>query len=131
MLGGREGVGKTICAYTLAASLTCGRLRGAFTGEPRAVIVSATEDSWEHTRVSVTAGDSETAALTFGSPVDLFPYEYIFAPARARRYDMTQDGERFLMIAEGDVSDNDEAAPSQIIVVQNWFTELERLVPTE
>src|SRR5688500_4380374 len=49
LLGGREGIGKSICAYTLAAEITKGRLTGAYWGKPRSVIVAATEDSWEHT----------------------------------------------------------------------------------
>ncbi len=51
LLGGREGIGKSILAYTLAADITRGRLDGAYLGSPRAVIVAATEDSWEHTIV--------------------------------------------------------------------------------
>ena len=51
MLGGREGIGKTILAYTLAADITRGRLPGVFHGQPRSVIVAATEDSWAHTIV--------------------------------------------------------------------------------
>jgi hypothetical protein len=51
LLGGREGVGKSTIAYTLAADATRGRLPGAYTGTPRGVIVAATEDSWEHTIV--------------------------------------------------------------------------------
>jgi hypothetical protein len=51
LLGGREGIGKSICAYTVAASVTRGTLPRACCGTPRAVIVAATEDSWEHTIV--------------------------------------------------------------------------------
>ena len=51
LLGGREGVGKTIAAYTIAAMVTRGMLPGAYFGIPRAVIIAATEDSWEHTIV--------------------------------------------------------------------------------
>ena len=51
MLGGREGIGKTILAYTLAADITRGRLPGVYHGEPRSVIVAASEDSWSHTIV--------------------------------------------------------------------------------
>jgi hypothetical protein len=39
-------------------------------------------------------------------------------------YDISADGERFLMVEE-------EPGPSQIVVVLNWFEELKRLVPTE
>lgn len=51
LLGGREGIGKSTIAYTLAADLTRGRLKGRHHGVARAVIVAATEDSWEHTIV--------------------------------------------------------------------------------
>ena len=52
LVGGREGIGKSILAYTLAADITRGRLPGAFFfGTPKAVIVAATEDSWAHTIV--------------------------------------------------------------------------------
>ena len=45
-----------------------------------------------------------------------------------RRYDVTADGQRFLMMKE-EARDTD-AAPS-INVVQNWFEDLKRLVPTK
>ncbi len=51
LLGGREGVGKSIFAYQLAADITRGRLPGEHHGSPRSVYVIATEDSWEHTIV--------------------------------------------------------------------------------
>ena len=51
LLGGREGVGKSIYAYTFTAGVTNGTLPGVFHRKPRAVIVAATEDSWEHTIV--------------------------------------------------------------------------------
>jgi RecA-family ATPase len=51
LLGGREGIGKSTCAYTLGAQLTKGTLAGAYYGEPRSVIIAATEDSWSHTIV--------------------------------------------------------------------------------
>jgi hypothetical protein len=50
-VGGREGIGKTLCCYTLAADITRGRLAGTYQHIPRSVIVAATEDSWEHTIV--------------------------------------------------------------------------------
>jgi hypothetical protein len=79
LLGGREGIGKSILSYTVAADVTCGRLPGAHNGRPKGVIVAATEDSWEHTivprligakadldrvfRVDVTTGDGLDSAL--------------------------------------------------------------------
>src|SRR5690242_10822264 len=51
LIGGREGIGKSICAYTLGAMITRGKLAGVYEGTPRSVIVAASEDSWEHTIV--------------------------------------------------------------------------------
>jgi Bifunctional DNA primase/polymerase, N-terminal/AAA domain len=48
LLGGREGIGKSILAYTLAALVTRGELPGRHRGTPRTVVVAATEDSWAH-----------------------------------------------------------------------------------
>jgi serine/threonine-protein kinase len=50
-----------------------------------------------------------------------------FVRAPARPYDVTSDGQRFLMIKEADI---DPAEPD-IVLVENWFEELERLVPTK
>jgi serine/threonine-protein kinase len=46
-----------------------------------------------------------------------------------RSYDVSPDGQRFLMIKEGGADGT--AAPASIIVVQNWVEELKRLVPTK
>ncbi|PYR78894.1 MAG: hypothetical protein DMF87_13060 [Acidobacteria bacterium] len=46
----------------------------------------------------------------------------------ARQYDVSPDGQRFLMIKEGGGTDQ-TAVPPQIVVVQHWTEELKRLVP--
>jgi len=51
LLAGREGIGKSTVAFWEIASLTRGTLDGKFKNNPRAVIIGATEDSWEHTIV--------------------------------------------------------------------------------
>ncbi|MDP3969104.1 MAG: AAA family ATPase [Nocardioides sp.] len=51
LLAGREGLGKSSVAYDTAARITLGTLPGEFHGEPHAVLVCATEDSWAHTIV--------------------------------------------------------------------------------
>lgn len=51
LLAGREGIGKSTAAYTLAAECSTGTLKGRYYRQPKAVIVAATEDSWEHTIV--------------------------------------------------------------------------------
>ncbi|WP_430297997.1 bifunctional DNA primase/polymerase [Sinomonas sp. B1-1] len=51
LLAGRQGLGKSTLAYWLAAQITRGALPGEFEGVPKAVLVCATEDDWEHTIV--------------------------------------------------------------------------------
>lgn len=51
LIAGPEGLGKSTMAYWLTAEVTRGRLPGKHQGEPRAVLVCATEDSWSHTIV--------------------------------------------------------------------------------
>jgi hypothetical protein len=49
LLAGREGLGKSTIGYWIASHLTRGELPGEFCGQPRSVLVCATEDSWSHT----------------------------------------------------------------------------------
>ena len=51
LLAGREGIGKSLIAYEIAARITTGTLPGEHHGQPRAVLIVATEDSWAHTIV--------------------------------------------------------------------------------
>jgi serine/threonine protein kinase/Tol biopolymer transport system component len=67
----------------------------------------------------------ETASnFRAGNPTQLFPGPY-FSGLAGRTYDISADGQRFLMIKTvGQV-----ASTSRIIVVENWFEELKRRVP--
>ncbi len=47
-----------------------------------------------------------------------------------RRMDVSPDGQRFLLLANATENTDGDAARPQIILVQNWFEELRRLVPT-
>jgi len=51
LLAGREDLGKSTLGYWLTGAITRGTLPGEYNGSPRAVLVCATEDSWEHTIV--------------------------------------------------------------------------------
>ncbi|MDA2927271.1 hypothetical protein MYX78_08575 [Acidobacteria bacterium AH-259-G07] len=66
--------------------------------------------------------------FTAGSREVLFRGRYFIGPGR--HYDISPDGQRFLMIKEGGQTE-DTSAPTQLIIVLNWFEELKRLVPTE
>ena len=61
-----------------------------------------------------------------GNPEMLFEAAYFLGPG-GRTYDVAPDGERFLMIQQIESASNSQ----QIVVVQNWFEELKRLVPVE
>ena len=50
----------------------------------------------------------------------VFPY---------RDYDVTRDGQQFLVALPPGQADSDASEAPQIILVQNWFEELKRLVP--
>ncbi|MGD8500557.1 MAG: protein kinase [Phycisphaerales bacterium] len=54
-------------------------------------------------------------------------FEKQYYTSKYRDYDVSRDGKKFLMIKENE----DQPAATQLIVVLNWFEELERLVPTE
>ena len=62
-------------------------------------------------------------AFTSGRPQLVFEGPYLLGTSVAN-YDISPDGQRFLMIKE------EEGQQDQINVVLNWFEELKRLVPT-
>jgi Tol biopolymer transport system component len=71
--------------------------------------------------------------LSVGQTVELFDdASYLAMPIPfVRLYDVAPDG-RFLMIRQLRANEPDEKSPfGSIVVVQNWFEELKRLVPTE
>ena len=75
-------------------------------------------------QVGVVRGPSWTAT----TPAVVVKEGYFTNPSWwGRSYDVSPDGRKFLMIKEGGVDGT--AAPPTIIVVLNWFEELNRLVP--
>jgi Tol biopolymer transport system component len=65
-------------------------------------------------------------SFSVGKPKILFEGRYDLAPFPSTNYDVSPDGQRFLMVKPSE----QEAAATQIIVVQNWFEELKQKVPT-
>ena len=65
----------------------------------------------------------DPASGKLGTPVELFHGAYVTTDYDLS-YDVTADGERFLMLRQPPGTE-----PRQVIVVTNWFKELERLVP--
>lgn len=62
-----------------------------------------------------------------GKPIVLFEGDYIASefPLTSAGYDVSRDGQRFLMVKEVE----QPLSTTQINVVLNWFEELKRLVP--
>ena len=65
--------------------------------------------------------------LKAGTPRLLFEGRFLPTgrPDSRRNYDISPDGQRFLMIKR-----EQDLVPTELIVVLNWFEELKRLVPT-
>ena len=62
-----------------------------------------------------------------GRPTMLFQGQYQPNPTMNANYDVSPDGQRFLMVKPTSAQ---ETGPTQINVVLNWFEELKRRVPT-
>ncbi len=95
-----------------------------------------TEPTWNHNgrELFYRNGDKMMAvdivtqpSFAAGKPRTLFAGQYELSPATSPNYDVSPDGQRFLMLKSAEPS---EAAPTQINVVLNWFEELKRRVPT-
>ena len=65
-------------------------------------------------------------SFSVGKPKLLFEGPYEPTPATFPYYDVSPDGQRFLMLKPAESA---ETAPTQINVVLNWFEELKRRVP--
>ena len=61
--------------------------------------------------------------IGFAPPVELFEGPYTLDLMGHQRWDVAPDGDTFLMVENGD--------DFRLVVVQNWFEELERLAPTQ
>ncbi len=63
----------------------------------------------------------------FGQPTQLFAGNYVANPGGVRQYHVGPDG-RFLMMRDA-TQPTDNENLTQVVLVQNWFEELRRLVP--
>ena len=83
-------------------------------------------------------GDSELMAIIIESqaPLRVGPAERLFnaAPYEGlqdyRQWDLSHDGQAFLML-KADTSATADSAQPQLVLVQHWFEELKRLVPVD
>ena len=84
---------------------------------------------------------SETLAAVMGVTVETEPTfsvgipeirvdgDYVYAAGQGRNWDISPDGQRFLMLKLADQSGTEDTTPPQITVVLNWFEELTERVP--
>jgi Tol biopolymer transport system component len=77
--------------------------------------------------MSTSVDPGPTWAAKAPTRVSQGPYFRGAGVSGARTYDISPDGERFLVLKP--VEDT-QTAPAQIVVVQNWLEEVKRLVPT-
>jgi Tol biopolymer transport system component len=68
------------------------------------------------------------ATFTHDSPRMLFDGPYA-APQVARTYDVSPDGQRFLMIKRAPQKGGERDSAPKLVLVQNWLEELKRRVP--
>jgi serine/threonine-protein kinase len=102
---------------------TSGGLRPLWSRDGRALFFSS-PDSRQMLTVTVQPGKTIVA----GRPQVLFEFA-MFVTAGGRPYDIAPDG-RFFII-RSDEAESGAGTASNMIVVQNWFEELKRLVPTK
>lgn len=103
--------------------------------ETRVSVNGGTEPVWGRNRPELYyrngAGDMVAVPVLAGPEFRTGPEQVLFASTPYRSdffhaaYDVTDDGERFVMIRVSDKGSLDE----ELVVVENWFGELSRLVP--
>jgi serine/threonine-protein kinase len=86
------------------------------------------EDTGSGAELVAVAVETE-GTFSAAAPKTLFKGPYLAGQQLRGIYDVSADGQRFVMIkrAEGE----NEAVPQTVVIVENWLEELERLVPTE
>ena len=71
------------------------------------------------------------SSFSAGNPAKVFDTRYLI-PQNERTYDVSPDGQRFLMIKGRTSPDASATAPpSTMVVVRNWFEELKQRVPVK
>ena len=71
------------------------------------------------------------STLRVGAPETLFDMDTYDAGTFSRPWDVSPDGEQLLMLKAAGEGTTEDQNQTEIIVVQNWFEELKRLVPVD
>ena len=79
-------------------------------------------------RVTLDIDEGDPPSLIVGTPERLFDWQYFGAPGGRRHYDVSPDGQRFLMFTAGGTG-NTGTGRTEIKVVLNWHQELLDRVP--
>ena len=77
----------------------------------------------------VVAPITSNPTFRHGNPEVVFEGRYNFG-RNLRTFDLSTDGTRFLVTKPPGTQTDDSVAPLDLVLVQNWFQELTRLVPT-
>jgi serine/threonine-protein kinase len=81
----------------------------------------------ESQRLTVVPVEMSGSTFTAGNPVRVLDTSFA-NPFPARWYDVSQDGQRFLMVKDN--ASASSSAPPSMVVVEHWFGELNARVPT-
>ena len=81
-------------------------------------------------RVTLGVEENDPSSLLVGTPERLFDWQYFAAPGGRRYYDISPDGQRFLMMTSA-TGGFDGGGRAEINVVLNWFEELKERVPVD
>ncbi len=65
--------------------------------------------------------------INIGTPAKMFDTKYA-EPNPSRHFDVSRDGQRFLMLKDSPATDQN-ATPASMVVVEHWFEELKQRVP--
>jgi len=84
--------------------------------------------SLKGTIMAVSYEDTPTFAAR--TPVRLFDWPTVTTISQGRSFDVSRDGQRFLMIKDGG-ADNSKAPPTAITVSLNWIEELKEKLPAK
>ena len=69
--------------------------------------------------------------FTPSTPEVVFEGPYSAPIPGIRDYDVSPDGQNFLMVKPGGLAGSGTGETTNLVVIQNWFEELKRLVPVE
>jgi hypothetical protein len=80
-------------------------------------------------RIMVVPVQSDGETFRLGTPVKVFDYRLVVNLPVTRSFDISPDGQRFLVIKDATNDQSSTATPASMVVVVNWLEELKQRVP--